>query len=290
VNAWIIFLVVVLLVVGFVVWLILDDARKRIDPGSMGLVLVRGKATDRALPPGPHFVPAFRRVMLEEYPSVELALRAGDRHAAPGPLEHALPPLRVVLGDRAAVELGYTVRFRLRQESLRSIHERFGADGIWSAVRDRSAQAVRSTCCDARFGVASVLGLGRLELEAVLGAAVRRALADDGFTTTHFSLDDLDAGQAGEIAQATARADLELAREEAEAPARLARARVDGEVAARLATEVGTALRYREVDAWREVLTAPHRLVVGPPSPAPRPLPQAEGADGWPGESEAVES
>ena len=53
-------------------------------PGSLGLVMSRGKATDRSLLPGGHFVFAFRRVIIEEYPSVELAYRADGQSADEG--------------------------------------------------------------------------------------------------------------------------------------------------------------------------------------------------------------
>src|SRR3954462_12625604 len=126
--AWIMFLALAVPLLGFFAWLLLNDSFVRIEPGKLGLLLVRGKATDTALPPGPHFVPAFRRRMVQEYPSNELSYRAGDpdrAESADDGLEHSGPRLREVLGDRAIVEIGYTIRFRLLHQSLRLVHERF---------------------------------------------------------------------------------------------------------------------------------------------------------------------
>jgi hypothetical protein len=68
---------VVLPIIGLLAWLLLAASFVRVPSGSLGLVMIKGKATDKALPPGGHFVPALRRQMIEEYPSVELAYRAG---------------------------------------------------------------------------------------------------------------------------------------------------------------------------------------------------------------------
>jgi hypothetical protein len=60
--AWAIFLVVSIPLLGFMLWLLLSASFVRIEPGKLGLLLVRGRATDHALLPGPHFVPALRRM------------------------------------------------------------------------------------------------------------------------------------------------------------------------------------------------------------------------------------
>ena len=128
---WIILLVLGLPIIGLLAWLILAASFVRVPSGSLGLVMIKGQATDKTLPPGGHFVPALRRHMIEEYPSVELAYRAGpedagkaERNRSSAPLQATLgdrktselnesgPPLQVTLGDRTTAILSMTVRFR----------------------------------------------------------------------------------------------------------------------------------------------------------------------------------
>ena len=72
---------------------------RNLEPGDLGLVLVHGKATDRAVGPGVNWVPAFRRRTVAVYPSRELSYRAGSE--SPGgdaaTLERGGPPVTVVL-------------------------------------------------------------------------------------------------------------------------------------------------------------------------------------------------
>ena len=99
--AWIIVLVVAIPMIGVLVWIVVAASLVRVPSGSLGLLMVKGRATDTALLPGPHFVPALRRKMVEIYPSVELTYRAGGPAAADGDaLERSGPPLEVTLGDR----------------------------------------------------------------------------------------------------------------------------------------------------------------------------------------------
>ena len=258
--AWAIFLVVSIPLLGFMLWLLLSASFVRIEPGKLGLLLVRGEATDHALLPGPHFVPALRRRMVQVYPSNELSYRAGDpdnSDPTASELENSGPPLRVMLGDRATVELGCTIRFRLQPEQLRTIHNRFGPDGLWAAVRDESSRTIRAHLGQPELGIDDLFGPARQSLETDLGAAVAEALMAAGFEMTLFGLGDLDLGRTGEVIQATVRARHDLEREEAEAGARLARARIDAELEPYYAsTSTDAALRYREVDVWRELASA----------------------------------
>jgi SPFH domain / Band 7 family len=259
--AWIIFFVVAIPVIGILVWLYVDEAFVRVDPGKLGLVVIRGKATDRALSPGPHFVPVLRRIMIVEYPSLELSYRAGAGGVpedAEAELERSGRPLRAVLGDRATMELGYTVRFRLDLNSLKMIHERFGPDGIWSAVRDTSARAVRASLSEPSVGIDDFFAEARRPLEKVVSEAVANAVREDGFELTMFSLGDIDLGRTGEVIQATVRARLELEREQAEAATRLAEVQTDAELTQYLVNvTTDAALRYRELDVLREMVHAP---------------------------------
>ena len=256
----IVFLVVAVPLLIFFGWLMLSSSFVRIEPGKLGLVIVRGRATDHALLPGPHFVPTFRRMMVQEYPSNELSYRAGDPEISDADLselERAGPPLQVMLGDRARLQLGCTIRFRLAPDQLRSIHERFSADGVWAAVRDQSSRTIRNRLSDPELGVDDLFGPAREELEMALAAALGEALAADGFVLTLFSLGDLDLGRTGEVIQATVRARHDLALEEAEAATRQARARIDAALEPHLANAPSdAALRYREVEVWRDLAQA----------------------------------
>lgn len=286
--AWLVFLVVTVPVVGFVVYLFVNDSFYRVAAGRVGLLTIRGKATDKALLPGPHFVPAFRRMDVLEYPSLELSYRATDEEAPiETEFERVGPALRAKLGDRASVMLAYTIRFRIEPDSLRSIHERFGSSGIWSAVRDLTSSDIRSVVSDPTIGVDDLYGSRFQALEATLGSRVAETLAANGFVLMLMALGDPDLGSTGEVVQATVRSRLELEREEAEAPVRLARARNDAELQPYVTGDVsGVALRYRENEAWRDLAhtVASHTLVV--PSPtrpvesAPTPELTASAEDG----------
>ena len=139
--AWIIVLVVAIPMIGALVWLVLSASLVKVPSGSLGLLMVKGRATDTALLPGPHFVPALRRKMVEIYPSVELTYRAGGPATADGDaLERSGPPLEVTLGDRTRATVPYTVRFKLVPDKLRQVHERFGPNGVFGIVRDAKYQ------------------------------------------------------------------------------------------------------------------------------------------------------
>src|SRR5262245_54852938 len=144
---WVIFLVIALPLLGVLVFFWLDQAFVRINPGELGLVLVAGRPTERSLDPGRHFVPVLRRIIIQKYPSLDLTFRAvADDANSPTDtaLEQTRPAPRVTLGDRTAVELCYSLRFRLERAQLPLIHDHFGPDGIYTAVRDRSTRTIRA--------------------------------------------------------------------------------------------------------------------------------------------------
>ena len=58
----------------FIVWLVLLETSVKIDAGTIGLALLRGKSTGRTLTPGRHFIRTWRKVMIQTYPSRESAL------------------------------------------------------------------------------------------------------------------------------------------------------------------------------------------------------------------------
>ena len=59
--AWIIFIALLVPLVGIIAWIALDDSFVKVDSGQLGLLLIKGRATDTVLSPGPHWVPALRR-------------------------------------------------------------------------------------------------------------------------------------------------------------------------------------------------------------------------------------
>lgn len=245
---WIIVLVIVLPMIGLLVWVILTASVVRIGPGRLGLLLVRGRATDTALPPGAHFVFALRRRMVVEYPAVELTYRAGAPEEVPETgLERSGPALRLALGDRTTAVVPFALRFRLRPEELRQVHERFGPDGIFGIVRDQSTRTVPTVLGNPSIGVDDLFGPAREECQKALGAAVGAGLREVGIELTGFVLGAVDLGRTGEVIQATARARHELDQEQAEAATRIARAVNDADLQSKV-TSAGEAWRYREND------------------------------------------
>ncbi len=225
VIGWIIVLVLVVPIIGFLVWRFLATSFVRVPSGSLGLLMIKGKAADTSLLPGWHFLPALRRRMVEQYPSVELAYRAGgpDDPGTVG-LNQSGPPLPVTLGNRPVAVLSVTVRFRLIPEQLRLVHDRFGPDGIFGVVRDETGRAVTTVLAAPGTGIDALFGPAREESEKLVHSALESALAAAGMQLTSLLLGPADLGRTGEVIAATARAGYELEREQAEAATRQARA------------------------------------------------------------------
>jgi regulator of protease activity HflC (stomatin/prohibitin superfamily) len=271
-NGWIIFGFILIAVVLGALWILADDSIVRIPPGALGLLMVRGRATDETLEPGVHWVPRIRRREVVLYPSVEAVYRAGieaetDRER----LEYAGPAIFVRLGDRASGTARFTVRLRLDPAHLREVHNRFGRAGLWGAVRDLSSSVVRSSLNDPEVGVEDIYGTRRHELEARILHRLQDEMASDGFLVSHFSLDHIDLGRTEEAIQSAVRARLEMAREEAEFDMRLERARRDAAIAAELhGVDIDVALRYRETDAWMDLASQMARTTGIIPEPPNR--------------------
>ena len=268
--AWIIVLVVALPTIALVVWLVVAASFVRVPSGSLGLLMVKGRATDTALLPGPHFVPALRRKMVEIYPSIELTYRAGGpAAAADDPLERSGPPLEVTLGDRTRATVPYTVRFRLVPDKLRLVHERFSPAGVFGIARDASSAAVGAALRDSAIGIDDMFGAQLEVCQKSVGAAVADALATNGMELSAFLLGAAEFGRTGEVIQATLRARHELEREQAEAPTRLARAANDAELQQNLTLSNEDAWRYRETDLWSELAQRTQALSVAVRPPGP---------------------
>ncbi len=270
-NAWVVFLIILIpfaILLGFIGS---TDSLITIPPGHVGLLLKSGQATDTVLAPGLHWVPRLRKRTVAPYPAVELAFRAMQDPPPTGEtvaLDRNGPLLRVTLGDRGQATLGYTVRFRLDTAHLRAVHERLGPEGFWNAVRDVSGRAVRHRLGDPDVAVDDLYGDRRNALEEQIGESVKHVLQDEGVILTMFSFGDVDLGRTGDVIQATVRARLELEREEAESAVRMARARIDADLEPYLATMSDAALRYREVDVWRDLVhSQPDRAVPAPGRP-----------------------
>jgi hypothetical protein len=256
-GAWLVLVFIVVPLVVAVAWALIRESIVRVPMGSLGLLVVQGKSTDRSLVPGLHWVPALRKRQCVSYPSVELSYRASADPVVASTVEASGPALKVVLGDRAEAVVGYTVRFRLVPDQLRVVHDRFGTGGYWSAVRDDSGAAVAAALAEPDVTLDSLYPGERATLELLLKARVAAALADDGLTVTGFALGAVDLGRAGEIVQATLRTRLELAREETAAALQELRVRHDAELAQYLTRAGDTALGYRQTEVWRDLAYRP---------------------------------
>ncbi len=259
--AWIVLVVLLVPMLGLLAWVIVSASVVRIPPGMLGLLLERGRPTNTTLPPGPHFVFALRRRMVQEYPAIELTYRAGEPEESTHELEQSGPPLRVSLGDRTAAIVPYTVRFKLDPDQLRQVHERLGPAGIFGFVRDESSLAITALLGDPAVTVEELFGPAREECQEQLGQAVRVRLQRVGIDVTGFIVGAVDLGRTGEVIQATARARYELHQEQAEAANRLVQVLNDTELQLR-AGPGGEAWRYRETDLLRELVQRTEALQV----------------------------
>lgn len=260
---WVIVAILVIPMLGVLAWMVITSSLVRVPSGSLGLLLVKGRPTDIALLPGPHFVPAIRRKMLEIYPAVEMSYRAGGVDVgADTDLERTGPPLPVTLGDRTTATVGYTVRFRLVPERLRDVHERFGPSGLFGIVRDETATAVTQALRESAVTVDDVVGTALQTCQQELREAVSATLREDGVDVTGFLLSTPDLGRTGDVIQATLRARHELAREHAEAATRLVRAANDADLNARMSSSTEAAWRYRETDLWSDLVQRTEALQV----------------------------
>jgi hypothetical protein len=267
IGAWLVLVFIVLPLLSALVWALARQSIVRVPMGSLGLMVVQGKSTNRSLVPGVHWVPALRKRQCVSYPAVELSYRASTDPVVASPVEASGPALRVVLGDRAEAVVSYTVRFQLVPGHLRIVHDRFGTSGYWSAVRDDSGAAVAATLAEPDVTLDSLYPGERGALELRLKDSVAAALAEDGMLLTGFTLGAVDLGRAGETVQATLRTRLELAKEEAGAALQELRVRHDAELAQYLSEVGDTALRYRQTDVWRDLAYRPDALRMSFPAP-----------------------
>ncbi|HSP26909.1 MAG TPA: SPFH domain-containing protein [Ilumatobacteraceae bacterium] len=242
-----------------------------VDPGTIALVLRRGKATGRALSPGRHFVAPWQKVNLQIYPSRELSFVAGGRSIADPRVEYVDDPLRVHLGDKAFAQVSYTVRCQLDPGDLKDVHNRYGPEGVWAALRDTTRSVVLAEVGNGKVTIDDVYGDGFSTLEQRLTRALDEALGGIGFQLKMFNLREIDLGETGEVIQAIVRADTELEREQAFAKVRKARLENDAAISSLLdGIDGDVLLRYRQIEAWRDIL---HRWDGDQPIPSALTMP-----------------
>jgi regulator of protease activity HflC (stomatin/prohibitin superfamily) len=242
-----------------------------VDPGTIALVLRRGKATGRALAPGRHFVAPWQKINLQIYPSRELAFVAGGRSVADPRVEYIDDPLRVHLGDKAFALVSYTVRCQLDRGELKDVHNHYGPEGVWPALRDTTRSALLAEFGNGKVTIDDVYGDGFSKLEQRLTKALDKALGGIGFDLKMFNLREIDLGETGEVIQAIVRADTELEREQAFAKVRRARLENDAAISSLLdGIDGDVLLRYRQIEAWRDIL---HRWDGDQPIPSALTMP-----------------
>ncbi len=252
-EVWIVLGVVA--IVAVVAGIVLFETAIIVDPGTVAVVLKRGKATGRALPPGRHFVLPWQKLMLQIYPSRELCLVAGGRSIDDARVEYVDDALRVHLGDKAFAKVSYTVRCQLDPSRLRDVHDRYGPEGIWAALRDVTRSTMLAEIGNGAASIDDAYGVEFAELEQRLTTALGPALGNVGFELKMFSLREIDLGDTGDVIQATVRADAELEREQAFAKVRTARLENDVAVSSLVEGLDGDILlRYRQIETWRDIM------------------------------------
>ena len=250
---------ILLLVLGpvliFILWLVLIETSVRIEPGTLGLALIRGKSTGQVLTPGRHFVRPWRKLMIQTYPSRELALIAGGLQQSNPEVDYIEEPASVFLGDGSTALVQYTVRCQLIPEKLQNVHDTYGPEGIWSVLRDVSRRCVITESGSSDMSIRDMFGDGYGALEGRISTGLATSLEDVGFQLKMFSLREVDLGPAGEVVQATIRAGAELEREHALAIVRRARIENDAALLAEIdSLDRDQLLRYRQIEAWNDLV------------------------------------
>jgi regulator of protease activity HflC (stomatin/prohibitin superfamily) len=255
-SGWgvVVLLVILVPLVAFAVWQFLQEALVRVPSGEVGLLVVRGKATDRVLEPGAHLVWPFRQQMIQGYPLRDLTyLTTASGHADDSDFVDS--PLVARLGDRADVTIDYTIRFRILSDGLPSIHERVGPDGIKRLVRDVSRKVLVGELRLPEHQVVNTFGEARDQLEVALGEKMRSALAEHGFELEMFHVRHVDLGALTDVVVATIRAKMELELEAALAEVRTLRVQNEAATSELLQSSLSAdVLRYRQIELARDAL------------------------------------
>ena len=254
VGVWVLLLVLVPSVL-VVLWVLLVETSVRVEPGTLGLALVRGKSTGRTMTPGRHFMMPWRKVMIQTYPSRELALVAGGIQQSNPDVDYLDEPVTVFLADHSVATVSYTVRCQLIPKRVHDVHEAYGPEGIWSVLRDLSRHTVIAETARSGVTSADAFGEGYTTLERHVTERLAAELGQIGFDLKLFSLRTLDLGETGEVIQSSIRADAELHREQALAAVRRARIENDAALLASVDDlDYDLLLRYRQVESWRDLI------------------------------------
>lgn len=245
--AFIITLVVVIPLLGFLVWQFLQEARVQIESGHVGLLITRGEAQEKALEPGVHYVWPFRRQMIQDYSLREVSYYAADDDRADG------PALEVDIGGNNEARLSYILRYRIDPAHLHEIHEYVGPHGIAGMVRDHAGQAIVEFLGSHDAATDNLYGSARRQLESQVRDHLVEQLKERGIVVVLFGIRDVELGTAGQVRLDIRRAKLELDREEARAAVRQARITNEIEQTRRLRDELDdNTVRYLQIEAWRE--------------------------------------
>ena len=246
---------IILVVLPLLGWAVFEVVRRGlvyIDAGSAGLVLVRGRTTERVLDPGPHFIWPFRQQGIAVYPLRDLTYLATD-----GPvdrLDFGDPPLHAQLGDHAVATVSYTIRFRIRKDAMQTLHDRVGPDGVPRLVRDLSRHVLLDLLDRPKYDFTHTVGEPLDALEAELGERLGEVLGEAGFEMTMFTILAVDLGELGEVLDETVRKKALLDLERADAEVRIARAANEAALAEQLGFLSDDVLRYQRLQLAREAL------------------------------------
>ena len=260
--AWIILLILLIPALAVLAWVILGESFVRVPSGKLGVLMVRGRATDTTLAPGVHFIFALRRRMVVMYPAVEMTYRAGGlpESADQPELDRTGPGVTLFLGDRTSATVSYTARFRLIPDQLRQIHERYGPGGIFGVVRDKCTHVLITELGNKEITVDDVFGAARDACQESVGTDIAEVLKSEGIDVTAFLLGTIELGRTGEAIQAISRARHELEQEQVAAATRLVRATNDVELGAHTGSAGEAGWRYRETDLWRDLVERTQNL------------------------------
>ena len=244
----------------FIIWLVLLETSVKIDAGTIGLALLRGKSTGRTLSAG-----ASLRPSVAEGDDPEVSVRASWRSWRVESSRRT-PTSTTSTHPSMSCSSDHAVGRGQLHRAL-STHPRQGAGDprVVRTRRDLVGPARREPAHVDRRGApaaaprsATCSATGTPNSNAASPPRWPTRSPTSGFELKLFSLREIDLGVTGEIVQDTIRAGAELEREQAYAAVR--RARIDNDNV--LLAEVGgldheLVLRYRQVDAWRDL----HRTV-----------------------------
>lgn len=216
-GAILVFAAVALPLLAFMVWILVAHWTVRIGHRQAGLVIRRGRATNRTLSAGTHILPPFLGIV-EAYPDVEMTYMTTAESVAAvegrSDFSYYDPPFGVIDRDASGAGVFYTIRFRIAKDGLKQVHERFGPMGIKGIIRDESRRVIQELFSDDAYSIVDLAGTRRPELERVLFDRINDVLSNNGFAVTLFTLQEPDLRELGEALRAQRQEREQLAIEE----------------------------------------------------------------------------